>query len=75
MSRSFGATFPGEFAGASLKPAPGAPHTVAGRPFPGEFAGASLKQEVTIGVGVPRNGAFPGEFAGASLKHTLAVAD
>ena len=60
-------SFPGEFTGASLKPAIDAPVIGCLRPFPGEFTGASLKRAQKQGgiEGIP---AFPGEFTGASLK-------
>ena len=63
------APFPGEFAGASLKPRGASAGDPADHPpFPGEFAGASLKPLDLFCGGGGAARAFPGEFAGASLK-------
>ena len=66
--------FPGEIAGASLKPA--GLSSVGDIPagFPGEIAGASLKRARLARVERrPRHG-FPGEIAGASLKQSTRFA-
>ena len=60
--------FPGEIAGASLKPLGRQPQDdEAPVQFPGEIAGASLKP-ADLRAGEPPTAEFPGEIAGASLK-------
>ena len=61
--------FPGEIAGASLKPRLDVDVTgFLVREFPGEIAGASLKPDRVEEI-EHRVMEFPGEIAGASLKH------